>query len=69
MDAFEYIFTPDGCDRPVDAPRVISATTIEDAIQILFLRELAELGVAGTVRVRRWRSHDPWIPWRYVPQR
>jgi hypothetical protein len=69
MGAFEYIFTSDDCDGLVDAPRVIGATSIEDAIQILFLRELAERGIVGTLRVRRWLSHDPWIVWRYVPHR
>ncbi|HEY6006663.1 MAG TPA: hypothetical protein VIV57_27530 [Anaeromyxobacter sp.] len=70
MEVFEYIFTPDDSEgRPADAPLIICAKTIEDAIQILFLRELAERGVAGTIRVRRWRCGGRWIAKRYVPDR
>jgi hypothetical protein len=69
MAVFEYIFRPDGEAVPDDAPRPITAATIQDAAQILFLRELAERGVAGTLRLRPRYGHDIWTVWRFVPRR
>jgi hypothetical protein len=66
--AFEYIFAPDDGGGEGDAaPQAIYASTIHDAIQILFLQDLRARGVSGTVRVRRYRSRDRWIVQRYVP--
>jgi hypothetical protein len=67
---FEYIFTPDEPDDgPPDGPRTIDAKNVEDAIQILFLRELRSRGVAGTIRARRLGSRDSWVAHRYDPRR
>jgi hypothetical protein len=69
MTAFEYIFTPDDPrDEPAGAPRRIDATSEEDAIQILFLTELEERAIPGTLKVRPWRSPGHWTVRRYVPQ-
>jgi hypothetical protein len=67
--SFEYIFAPD--DRafaPPDAPGIVRATSVDDAVQILFLRDLRILGVPGTLRVRRYQTHDRWLVRRFLPQ-
>jgi hypothetical protein len=70
MALFEYIFTTDGRrDEPVGAPRGIEATSVEDAIQILFLTELEERAIPGTLKVRPWRSGERWAVQRFVPTR
>jgi hypothetical protein len=70
MSVFEYTFTPDDPDDgTAEAPRTIDAGTVEDAIQILFLRDLATRGVAGTIRVRRLGGRGPWLVRRFAPYR
>jgi hypothetical protein len=69
MAVFEYIFTPDDPrDGPAGALQRIDATSVEDAIQILFLTELEEYAIPGTLKVRRWRSGGRWTAQRYEPQ-
>jgi hypothetical protein len=70
MALFEYIFTPDDPrDEPAGAPQRIDATSVEDAIQILFLTELEERAIPGTLKVRRCRGGERWIVQRFVPLR
>lgn len=70
MTVFEYIFTADDRrDEPVGAPQRIVATSVEDAIQILFLTELEERSIPGTLKVRPWRSGGRWTVQRFVPTR
>jgi hypothetical protein len=67
--AFEYIFAPDnGGLAPPEAPQIVRATNVDDAVQILFLRDLRILGVPGTLRVRRYQTHDRWLVRRFLPQ-
>ncbi|HEY6006674.1 MAG TPA: hypothetical protein VIV57_27585 [Anaeromyxobacter sp.] len=68
MIAFEYIFAPDDRNgEPPEAPRIVRATNVDDAVQILFLRDLRIRGVPGTVRVRRHQTHDRWLVRRFLP--
>ncbi len=69
MFAFEYTFAPDDLSgAPPEPPGIVRATTVEDAVQILFLRDLRIRGVAGTLRVRKFQTHDRWVVRRYLPE-